>query len=50
MEEILKTIFGSIGCSLATLMSYKTNGDIIWAILHGFCSWLYIIYWIIFKS
>lgn len=38
MEETLKTLSGGFGCILATIMSYKTNQDIIWAILHGFCS------------
>lgn len=32
------------GCALAIAISYTTNHSIIWAILHGLCSWLYVIY------
>lgn len=50
MNNITNIIFSSTGTILATLLSYRINNDIIWAIVHGFCSWFYIVYWIIFKS
>jgi len=38
------TIGGTFGSSLAMAVSYGTNQHIGWAILHGICSWLYVIY------
>lgn len=32
------------GTALAIAISYTTNHHIGWAILHGICSWLYVIY------
>ena len=32
------------GAALAITMSFTTNHSILWAILHGICSWLYVIY------
>lgn len=49
-HDMLKILCNSTGVILATLMSYRTNKGMIWAIVHGFCSWFYVIYWIIFKS
>ncbi len=37
----------SFGSALAIAVSYATNHSIGWAILHGMCSWLYILYYII---
>lgn len=34
----------SFGCALAIAISYVNNQSILWAILHGMCSWLYVIY------
>lgn len=40
-------IFGSIGAVLAALLSWKVNGSILWALVHAFLSWFYVIYhWI----
>jgi len=33
-----------MGCALAMILSYDINGSIGWAILHGICSWIYVIY------
>jgi len=33
------------GCALAIVISYVANHSIGWAILHGMCSWLYVIYY-----
>lgn len=34
----------SFGSALAIAISFTTNKSILWAILHGICSWLYVIY------
>lgn len=34
----------TFGCALAMVLSWSRNGSILWAILHGVCSWLYVIY------
>ena len=31
-----------LGSVLAAGLSYHVNGSILWAILHFFCSWLYV--------
>jgi hypothetical protein len=32
------------GCALAIAISWSTNKSILWAMLHGLFSWLYVIY------
>lgn len=34
----------SMGAALAITMSWTANNSILWAILHGFFSWGYVIY------
>lgn len=34
----------SFGCALAIAISYTTNKSILWAMLHGLFSWLFVIY------
>ena len=34
----------SMGSILAMILSYSTNESILWAILHCFFSWFYVIY------
>lgn len=34
----------SFGSALAIAISYTTNKSILWAIIHGLFSWLYVIY------
>ncbi len=34
----------SFGTALAIAISYTTNHSILWAIIHGLLSWLYVIY------
>ena len=38
----------SFGSALAMVISYARNESILWAILHGLLSWLYVIYFVIF--
>ena len=37
-------IFGSIGAVLAALLSWNVNHSILWALIHAFFSWFYVIY------
>jgi len=39
----------SLGAALSMILSYSINKSILWAVLHGICSWAYIIYFAIFK-
>ena len=36
------------GSALAMVISYSTNHSILWAIIHGILSWIYVIYAILF--
>ncbi|HNZ10418.1 MAG: hypothetical protein BWX99_00372 [Deltaproteobacteria bacterium ADurb.Bin151] len=38
----------SFGTALAIAISYSTNHSVLWAIFHGFLSWIYVIYHVIF--
>ena len=40
----------SMGCALAMILSWSINHSIIWAILHGCLSWLYVIYFAVAKG
>lgn len=35
----------TLGCSLAIAISWSVNKSILWAIAHGLCSWLYVLYY-----
>jgi hypothetical protein len=39
----------SFGTALAIAISYTSNHSILWAIIHGIFSWLYVIYFALFK-
>jgi hypothetical protein len=34
----------SMGSALAMILSFSINHSILWAIVHGICSWFYVIY------
>jgi hypothetical protein len=36
----------SIGNALAIAISWNLHKSILWAIAHGLCSWLYVIYYV----
>jgi hypothetical protein len=38
----------TFGSTLAVVISWSYNHSVLWAILHGFTSWLYVIYHILF--
>jgi hypothetical protein len=40
----------SFGSALAIAISYNANHSIIWAIIHGLLSWLYVAYFALFRS
>ena len=37
----------SFGTALAITISWSTNHSVLRAILHGVCSWLYVVYYLI---
>jgi hypothetical protein len=39
----------SFGSALAMVISYSANQSILWAILHGILSWLYVIYYVLVR-
>jgi hypothetical protein len=43
ITELLTVSFG-FGSTLAMVLSYNLNHSILWAIVHGVCSWGYVIY------
>ncbi|QLI80045.1 hypothetical protein HZU75_02930 [Chitinibacter fontanus] len=48
---VIMKLFGgfSLGTVIAVALSWSANHSILWAIIHGFCSWLYVIYYALFK-
>lgn len=38
------------GAALAMVMSWTANKAILWALLHGVLGWIYVIYYLFFKS
>jgi len=34
----------SLGSVLAMILSFQLNHSILWAIVHGICSWFYVLY------
>lgn len=35
------------GCALAMVISYAKWNSILWAIIHGFLGWIYVLYYVI---
>jgi len=54
MSEVSKSSVSSggvsIGAVIAIILSWTVNKSILWCILHAFCSWFYVIYWVIVYS
>lgn len=40
----------SFGSTLAIVISFNINHSILWAILHGLFSWLYVIYYCLIRT
>ena len=36
------------GSCLAMILSFNHNHSILWAIFHGLCSWIYVLYYAMF--
>ena len=51
MYSTLTTIKAGIGfgTALAISISWSINKSILWAIVHGFFSWFYVLYYAFFK-
>lgn len=44
-ERSISVSYGlSMGAALAMICSYSVNQSIIWAIMHGILSWIYVLY------
>lgn len=37
----------SVGALVAVVMSYAINQSFWWALLHAFCGWMYVLYWLL---
>ncbi len=48
-KEVVKTGI-TFGSALAIAISWYTNQSIIWAIIHGFFSWLYVVYFAVTRT
>ena len=48
-REVVRSGIG-MGSALAITISWSTHQSILWAILHGFFSWLYVIYFAITRN
>jgi hypothetical protein len=40
----------TFGSALAIAISWSANKSILWAIIHGFMSWIYVIYYALMKQ
>ena len=45
-SEVTRSGIG-FGVALAIVISWSTNGSVLWAIAHGILSWLYVIYYLV---
>ena len=50
MANVTINTGGLVGGIIAMIMSWVVNHSVIWGILHFFCSWIYVIYWLAFKT
>lgn len=51
MKSSAKAAGGGItlGTLIAVVVSWTANKSILWAIIHGFFGWFYVIYYLLFK-
>ena len=45
----MRAICGWAGIIGAAILSWKLNGSVVWAIVHGLLGWIYLIYAVFFK-
>jgi hypothetical protein len=43
-------IIAAIGAVGAAVLSWIANHSIMWSIIHFFCNWIYVIYWLLTKT
>ncbi len=34
----------TMGTALAMILSFQLNHSVLWAVIHGFCTWFYVIF------
>lgn len=44
-KEVVRTGM-SFGSALAMVISFTTHKSVLWAVIHGLLSWLYVIYYL----
>lgn len=51
-DNVNTTVFPAVGVGtiIAAVISYFTNQSILWAIVHGFLAWIYILYYVITRQ
>ncbi|MEJ8801225.1 hypothetical protein [Pontibacter sp. H249] len=52
-DDVSRTVINNgvgLGAVIAVVASWSRNGSILWAILHGILSWLYVIYFALSRS
>jgi hypothetical protein len=37
-----------LGSVIAAILSYSVNNSILWALIHGFFGWFYVLYYVFF--
>jgi len=46
MSEVTVNMpLAGLGSMIAIMVSWSVNHSILWAILHGICSWIYVVYY-----
>jgi hypothetical protein len=50
MYRIVANYGISFGSALAISISFTTNKSVLWALIHGVLSWLYVLYYALIKS
>ena len=48
-REVVKSGIG-LGSALAVVISYTAHKSILWAIVHGVLSWIYVLYFALTRS
>ena len=47
-REVVRSGIG-IGAALAITISWSVNHSVLWAIIHGILSWIYVVYYLIVR-
>ncbi len=50
IDFLVKKSKFTIGGIVAIVLSCVANHSVFWAILHFFCGWFYVIYWVLTKT